>query len=827
MSIAKRVVFVALFAAACGKPSELPMPSTGGGAGTAGGGEAGGSAGGSGGSGGGTVVEPGATRASPASGTLQPLGNPGGFQPLNLNRGVRASTKAGEKTVLALGAPASAEAAWVAVRAKSAVTFTAGDLRFPVAADGASTWALVPLQRGKLELVTDSDADLTVRGGGWFDQSGAGLQLGAEAPLELDLAQGATPLSLPPAAGDPNDDTWGTWLDVTATAGAAASRFELRGCNNEDALEVLSVPAGGQLTARVLAPRGPLCVWASEPMKLKAVVTARYRRFERSSGRRVTPVTLLDTAAGIGWSGVPLKGQQLAVDPSQLAGLQGARALVLMRDGQLFLHDATKPLVVTAAEARHQQLVLVGKADPGDAVPSSCPAWPAEGQCAATDLLGRLNCLPGVFAVRRPPPAMEPNAEQYLLQVKQLADHSRPDGETFDQQVLLTFVGESAPTVIHHTGYTLFSYRSDLGRHLNSNELEIEHRFFGPSTPASRDFSKLDIVQSAFDSHHIVELLRPVLKGKWLGTGHSKGGMTTTYHRRFFPCDTDASVPYVTPLSYGMSDPRYGTWLQNLGGAPLAACRQVFRDIDRGIIAGRATFAPQLRGSYVKVGSAENALWEMTGMMSWSLFQYGDPSDPQQGCPAYEALAADPGQFSQLIAYYAQAGENYSDQTLAQAESDRNFGYRYQMTNELGGQGASRDHLVDLGPLPSLPDIALLSLGTVPVPKFEPRAMRDIQDWVKEHGTRMVFVYGELDPWTGGQLELGNAVDSMKVYAPGTNHGARIDDLSTTDRLAVDAALQRWLTSTGPMLLPASAARPRTMLDAQPQFRDVMKQLGL
>ncbi len=68
------------------------------------------------------------------------------------------------------------------------------------------------------------------------------------------------------------------------------------------------------------------------------------------------------------------------------------------------------------------------------------------------------------------------------------------------------------------------------------------------------------------------------------------------------------------------------------------------------------------------------------------------------------------------------------------------------MTNELGGQGASRDHLVDLGPLPALPDVALLSLGTVPVPKFEPRAMRDVQDWVKTHGSRMIFVYGELDP---------------------------------------------------------------------------------
>jgi len=819
MSIAKRLVSIALLAVACGKPVEpLPPPVTAGGSGTAGG-EAGGSAGG------GVVVEQGATRASPVTGTLAQLGNPAGFQPLALNRSVKAGTKAGEKTVLTLGVPASAEAAWVALRAKSSVNLTAGGLTFAVAGGGASTWALVPLARGKLELVADADAELSVRGGGWFDQSGAGLQLAAEPALELDLAQGATPLSLPAPSTDQNDDTWGAWLDLTVTGGGADARFELRVCGNEDALEVFDVPASGARSARVLAPRGALCLWASEPLKLKAQVTGRYRRFEKGSMRRATPVTVLDTANGVGWSGLPLKGQALDVDLSGLAGLENARALVLLVDGQLVLHDASKPLVVTAPERQHVKAVLIGKADTREAVPSSCAAWPEEAACAATDLLGRLNCLPGVLAVPRPPPAMEPAAQQFLLQIEQPVDHARPDGETFEQRVLLTFVGENAPTVLHHTGYTLFTYRSDLGRHLSANELEVEHRYFGTSLPASRDFTKLDIVQSALDSHHIVELLRPLLKGKWLGTGHSKGGMTTTYHRRFFPCDTDASVPYVTPLSYSLSDPRYGTWLQNLGGPPLAACRQVFRDIDRGIISNRASFASQLRGTYSKIGSAENALWEMTGMMSWSLFQYGDPLDPQQGCPAYEAIGADPQSLAQLVAYYAQVGEHYSDQSLAQTEADRNFGYIYQMTNELGGQGASREHLVDLGPIPALPEVPRLSLGSVAVPKFEPRAMRDVQDWVKAHGRRMLFLYGELDPWTGGQLELGDAVDSMKLYAPGTNHGVRIDDLTPTDRVAFDATLQRWLGSNGPMLL--SAPQPRPMLDTQPQFRDVMRQLRL
>ncbi|MBL8954220.1 MAG: hypothetical protein JNK82_25810 [Myxococcaceae bacterium] len=834
----KRLVLAALLTTtACGKTGE-PIPSaTGGGSGTAGGSttstagggssEAGGSATAGGGStAGGQQLPMGATRTSPVTATLSALGNPGGFQPLNLNRSVRVTATAGQKSVLSLGAPASAEAAWLGVRAKSAASLSSGDRRFSVTAD-ATAWVLVPLVRGRLELTPDVDVELSVRGGGWFDQSGAGLKLGAETPLELDLAQGATPLTLPAAAGNPIDDTWGTWLDLTASGATLDTRVELRGCNNEDALEVLSVPANTTRRATLLAPRGPLCLWASEPVKLKVQVKGRYQRFEKTSARRVTPLTLLDTANGVGWSGVPLAGQPLAVDLSNVSGLTGSRALVLRVDGALVLHDAAQPLTVVAPDARHVTVTLIATVEAGDAVPSTCAAWPAEGACAATDLLGRLNCVPGVRAVRRPPPAQEPNAEQYLLQVTQLADHSRPDGETFEQQVLLTFVSEGAPVVMHHTGYSLFSYRSDLGRHLNANELEIEHRFFDPSTPPSRDFTKLDIVQSAFDSHHIVELLRPVLRGRWLGTGHSKGGMTTTYHRRFFPCDTDASVPYVTPLSYSLSDPRYGPWLQNLGGAQWAACRQVFRDIDRGIIANRATFATQLRGTYSKIGSAENALWAMTGMMSWGLFQYGMLDDPQQGCPAYEATAADPTSFAQLIAYYAQSGESYSDQGLAQGPMSRHFGYMYQMTNELGGQGASRAHLTDLGTVPTWPEPSTLMLGPVAVPQFEARAMRDIQDWVSTHGSRMLFIYGELDPWTGGQLELGNAVDSLKLYAPASSHGAGIEDLAQADRLAAEMTLQRWLGTSSPMMLQAGAVRRHPMLDRQPQFKDVMQELGL
>jgi hypothetical protein len=812
MSICRAVTLAFLFTAACGRRDEAPMPPP--------------------------LPPPGAARTTPPTGALKLLGNPDGFNPLSLNQPVTVTAKANEATSVALPVPFSAQSAWVAIRGKAAATLTGGGQSFSVEAGASDTWQLLPLLGGVVSLTADVDVELSVRASGYFDQSGAGLTVAAEAPLEQRLSTGPTQLALAPASATEPDDTWGVWLRLTVTAEESDIEFELRGCGLQDALEVLQVSAGQTKGALVLAPRGAVCVYSSGTAALKVEPVARYRRFTRTSWRSVSPVAVLDTENGVGWRGVPVASQQLEVDLSKLQGAEGATVAVLRVSGggapvlagacggtlsalegsDLLLHGLGTPLCISPSRAAHVRAELIALATPGDAAPLECPALPAAAPCAANDLLGRLNCVPGVVATSNGMP------DQYLIELTQPVDHARPDGATFQQRILLTYVGPDAPFVLHTTGYELFSFRSDLGKHLSANELEVEHRFFGTSTPMPRDFTTMNIVQSAHDSHHIVELLRPVLQGHWLNTGHSKGGMTALFHRRFFPCDVDGSVPYVTPLSYSMDDERYGKALQQLGGDKYAACRQVFRDLDRAIISQKSTLGPSLTGTYMKLGGPEVALWELTGLMSWSLFQYEKLDDPSRGCPAYQAVAASPPEFAQLVAAYAKSAEGFSDQSLATAENDPLFGYTYQTTNELGAQGASRDHLTDLGPVPALPQVGPLSLGSVPVPQYEPRSMRDVQDWVKAHGSRFIFVYGEFDPWFAGSVDIDGAPDALKLVAPAMNHGAGFADLTQADQLAMDAALHRWLGSNGPRPVQRHTA---SSLDAQPEFKDVMKVLKL
>ena len=59
-------------------------------------------------------------------------------------------------------------------------------------------------------------------------------------------------------------------------------------------------------------------------------------------------------------------------------------------------------------------------------------------------------------------------------------------------------------------------------------------------------------------------------------------------------------------------------------------------------------------------------------------------------------------------------------------------------------------------------------------------------------GERLLFIYGEYDPWTAGAFALGSAQDSFTFTVPAGSHGARIRQLSAPDRQLVQDILSRW-----------------------------------
>jgi hypothetical protein len=63
---------------------------------------------------------------------------------------------------------------------------------------------------------------------------------------------------------------------------------------------------------------------------------------------------------------------------------------------------------------------------------------------------------------------------------------------------------------------------------------------------------------------------------------------------------------------------------------------------------------------------------------------------------------------------------------------------------------------------------------------------------VQSSGDSLLFIYGEWDPWTGGEYTLGGATDSLKVTALQATHGAGLLDLEPADKAAAYAKIEAW-----------------------------------
>jgi hypothetical protein len=639
-----------------------------------------------------------------------------------------------------------------------------------------------------------------------IDSAGGGFEANTEAAITANVPNGVGAVDEVPHDPINADDTMLRLAHLELRA-EADMRLLIGACDST-ALLVFDVKAGVPFSSTELLPAGNLCTQTNGKVELKLEVIGRVRRFSENALRPVKPLSVLDTATGVGrWLGVPLAGQRLDFDLHGITGFgTGAKVLLRVDGASVAFGACDQPLVTRAAgesivvsndaalcvepsAAAHVRVTVLAVTAPRTEETGECHAPTALPACAETSMLGRLNCIPGVSATSAQMTPLPPGASQFLLKITQPVDHFRPDGPTFTQRVLLTVRDENAPMVMLTTGYELFGYFAELTTEFATNQIEIEHRFFKESTPNPRDYTTLTIMQSAWDSHRIVEKLRPLFTKPWITTGASKGGMTALYHRRFFPCDVEASAPYVTPLSLGLQDSRYGPWLKQLGGAQWENCRLTFEELEIGVISKRAQYAPTLQGTYSKVGSAENALWMITGQPYWSMFQSGTQADPQEGCPAYEPYRGSP-QFGAVVDQYASYGSSYSDQAWQQATLDS---YSYQTQNELGSPGSNRAHLEQFGPIPDLPDPGALLFRNVTHPEFEARAMTDVRRWLQTHGERFVFVYGGFDPWSGGRVDSTGAQDTFNYLVEGGSHGSQLSMLPDAQQTEAFGRLSTWL----------------------------------
>lgn len=421
------------------------------------------------------------------------------------------------------------------------------------------------------------------------------------------------------------------------------------------------------------------------------------------------------------------------------------------------------------------------------------------------DILDVLNRLDGMSATEEP---VEPPYRFFRIELEQPVDHDQPGGETFSQRMTLLYRASDAPTILHTTGYYLYEepFRAEATRLLDGNQIHVEQRYFPPSQPEPADWDKLTIEQAAADHHRVVSLFGPLLSGSWLSTGASKGGMTSIYHRRFYPDDVAATVAYVAPISFGAPDTRYHAFFDTVG---TSTCRDDLRAYEREMLIRRDAMLVRLEqlaagsgASYQRSGGLEGAYEDAIASFSWSFWQYGEAS----WCGAVPPTdASDDVLWSFLL--------DTGGLSLSDDESiGRYAAYYYQAETELGYPSVPTAHLDDLFETEDVPRDYLPDGVT---PMFDPTAMEDIDSWFKSDGDRVLLVYGEYDPWYAGAFELGQT-DSLRLVAAGRNHGADLSTLDASSQQLAFEALERWMGV-------APAERRARLFPDMPQLRTPLR----
>ena len=380
-------------------------------------------------------------------------------------------------------------------------------------------------------------------------------------------------------------------------------------------------------------------------------------------------------------------------------------------------------------------------------------------------------------------------SEKYVTYFTQPLDHRHPEKGSFRQRVIVSHVGFDRPTVIVTEGYGAAyalrsQYREELSKLLNANMIFVEYRYFLESTPEPKDWQYLTAENSADDLHAITTAFKNIYPGKWIATGISKGGQTTLLYRTFYPDDVDISVPYVAPLCYGVEDGRHEPFLHKVS---TPENRKIIEDFQLEALKRKATLLPRFEKYCTEKNYSFRApieeIYDYSVLeYSFALWQWGTPIS---SIPA--TTASDDEIFSHLLAisepgYFTADSPNASFFVQAARELGY-YGYDVQPFKQYLSIQSSEGYLHRL----MLPE----ELKDMP---FDKTLSKKITKFLKKQDPKMIFIYGQNDPWTAaGVTWLKNKKNIHVFIQPNGSHLARINTLPKKEKKEVMELIKQWL----------------------------------
>lgn len=406
---------------------------------------------------------------------------------------------------------------------------------------------------------------------------------------------------------------------------------------------------------------------------------------------------------------------------------------------------------------------------------------------AQTVLEQKINAISAIKEIR--PLETSEFSEKYVTYFTQPLDHRHPEKGSFRQRVIVSHVGFDRPTVIVTEGYGAAyalrsQYREELSKLLNANMIFVEYRYFLESTPEPKDWQYLTAENSADDLHAITTAFKNIYPGKWIATGISKGGQTTLLYRTFYPDDVDISVPYVAPLCYGVEDGRHEPFLHKVS---TPENRKIIEDFQLEALKRKATLLPRFEKYCTEKNYSFRApieeIYDYSVLeYSFALWQWGTPIS---SIPA--TTASDDEIFSHLLAisepgYFTADSPNASFFVQAARELGY-YDYDVQPFKQYLSIQSSEGYLHRL----MLPE----ELKDMP---FDKTLSKKITKFLKKQDPKMIFIYGQNDPWTAaGVTWLKNKKNIHVFIQPNGSHLARISTLPEAEKAEVMELINEWL----------------------------------
>lgn len=374
----------------------------------------------------------------------------------------------------------------------------------------------------------------------------------------------------------------------------------------------------------------------------------------------------------------------------------------------------------------------------------------------------------------------------YEIMVRQPIDHNRPEKGYFEQKLFLSHKDTAAPVVYFLSGYNLSSpwFVSELARYLDANFIHVEHRYFGDSQPDSIDWEYLTIKQSADDHHHIRELLGDIYGGKWISSGISKGGQTVMYYRAFYPDDVHAAVPYVAPLNFAAADPRVDSFLMNVG---TAQDRKKIYDLQDYILNNYDESLALFKGKVLDKGyeftHSMDSVFELSVMETdFAFWQWNGNSatipDTTEG-------------LDKAVGFMFRVGAPGFFETVS---LQRTFSFFVQAYKEIGMYDYNTERVRHL--LRAYrSNISNYETFIPPHLHFEysDSTTRFVKNVLDTAGHRMMYIYGEYDPWSATAYTPPKGMNAVKFVKKKGNHTTRIRSLSAKQQKVALELLREWI----------------------------------